>query len=87
VDADFRNQIGVMALVFVLAVVSALPSRRMSRGDHRTFLVLVTATLVVSVLPGVLAWGLTRNAATYMLGAALIVLAATLNRSARRGAD
>ncbi len=86
-DAGFWDQTGVMALVFVLALVVALPSRRMSRGDHWTLLVLVTVTLVVSVLPGMLAWGFTRNAATYVLGAVLIVVAATWNRRIQRRGD
>lgn len=80
-DSSFWPQIGLLALVFVLALVPTLASRRMERGDRTTLIVITAVTFVIAVLPGVFVWGINKDSATYILGGFLIVTVATLNTS------
>jgi hypothetical protein len=77
--SDGWTHVGVMALTFGLALTPALPGRRMESGDFWTFIVLVAVTSGVAVLPGMLTWGINQNSATYLLGALLIVVVATVS--------
>ena len=78
-SGDFLNQIGVMALTFGLALVPASRSRRMERSDQLTLVAIPIATFFIAVLPGILIWGFDKNSATYVLGALIVVVGATLN--------
>ena len=77
-SGDFWGQIAVMALTFGLALVPGLFSRRMERGDYLTLVAIPIITFPVAILPGILAWGFDKNSATYVLGALLVVVVATL---------
>jgi hypothetical protein len=78
-SGDFAVQIGVMALTFGLALVPAFFSRRMERSDHLTLVAIPIATFFVAVLPGIIVWGFDKNSATYVLGAIIVVVVASLN--------
>lgn len=79
-DPSFWPQIGLLALVFVLALVPALASRLMERGDMTTLIVITPVTFAIAVLPGILVWGINKDSASYILGGFLIVAVAILNR-------
>ena len=79
-DPSFWPQIGLLALVFVLALVPTLASRRMERGDMTTLIVITPVTFVIAVLPGVFVWGINKDSASYILGGFLIITVAILNR-------
>lgn len=79
-DPDFLPQVVALTLVFVCAITISLASRRMERGDMITLLVIVPVTFVVAVLPGMVTWGLTKDAVSYIVGSILVVLVAILNR-------
>lgn len=79
-DPSFWPQIGLLTLVFVLALVPALASRLMERGDMTTLIVITPVTFAIAVLPGILVWGINKDSASYILGGFLIVAMAILNR-------
>lgn len=79
-DPSFWPQIGLLTLVFVLALVPALASRLMERGDMTTLIVITPVTFAIAVLPGILVWGINKDSASYILGGFLIVAVAILNR-------
>ena len=79
-DPSFWPQIGLLTLVFVLALVPALASRLMERGDMTTLIVITPVTFAIAVLPGILVWGINKDSASYILGGLLIVAVAILNR-------
>ncbi len=79
-DPSFWPQIGLLTLVFVLALVPALASRLMERGDMTTLIVITPVTFAIAVLPGILVWGINKGSASYILGGLLIVAVAILNR-------
>lgn len=79
-DPSFWPQIGLLTLVFVLALVPALASRLMERGDMTTLIVITSVTFAIAVLPGILVWGINKDSASYILGGFLIVAVAILNR-------
>jgi hypothetical protein len=68
-----------MALTFGIALIPALASRRMERSDYVTLMVIPPAMFVVAVLPGIVVWGFTKDAATYVLGMLVILLIASVN--------
>ncbi len=78
-SSDFLDQIGVMALTFGVAILVGLASRRMERSDQLTLIVIPLAAFPVAILPGIITFGFDKNAATYVLGALLVVIVATLN--------
>ena len=77
--SDFWAQVGVMALTFGLALTPALASRRMERSDYLTLMVIPPAMFVIAVLPGIVVWGFTKDAATYVLGMVMVLVIATVN--------
>ena len=79
-DPSFWPQIGLLTLVFVLALVPALASRLMERDDMTTLIVITLVTFAIAVLPGILVWGINKDSASYILGGFLIVAVAILNR-------
>lgn len=79
-DPSFWPQIGLLTLVFVLALVPALASRLMERCDMTTLIVITPVTFAIAVLPGILVWGINKDSASYILGGFLIVAVAILNR-------
>lgn len=79
-DPSFWPQIGLLTLVLVLALVPALASRLMERGDMTTLIVITPVTFAIAVLPGMLVWGINKDSASYILGGFLIVAVAILNR-------
>lgn len=79
-DPSFWPQIGLLTLVLVLALVPALASRLMERGDMTTLIVITPVTFAIAVLPGILVWGINKDSASYILGGFLIVAVAILNR-------
>jgi hypothetical protein len=79
-DPSFWPQIGLLTLVFVLALVPALASRLMERGDMTTLIVITPVTFAIAVLPGILVWGINKDSASYIVGGFLIVAVAILNR-------
>lgn len=79
-DPSFWPQIGLLTLVFVLALVPALASRLMERDDMTTLIVITLVTFAIAVLPGILVWGINKDSASYILGGFLIVAMAILNR-------
>lgn len=78
-SSDFLDQIGVMALTFGVAILVGLASRQMQRSDWLTLVAIPIITFPVAILPGIIAFGFDKNAATYLLGAILVVVVATLN--------
>ena len=78
-DPGFWPQVGLLTLVFVLALIPTLASRHMERGDRTTLIVITPVTFVIAVLPGVLVWGINKDSASYILGGFLIVTVAILN--------
>ncbi len=84
-DPDFWPQVVGLTVVFVIVIIISLSSRRMERGDMITLLVIVPVTFAVAVLPGIVNWGLTKDAVSYMVGSALVVLVAILNRRYQPG--
>ena len=84
-DPAFWPQVGTLTAVFVFAIGIGLLSRRMERGDMITLLVIVPVTFAVAVLPGIITWGFTKDSASYLVGAVLILLAAVLNRRFQPG--
>ena len=84
-DSDFWPQVAALTLVFAFAIGIGLSSRQMERGDMITLLGIVPLTFALAVLPGVITWGFTRDAASYLVGAVLIVLAAVLCRRFQPG--
>ena len=73
------EQLGVMLLVFVLALIPGLFSRRMERSDYLTMVTIPIVAFPIAVLPGILAWGFNKNSATYVLGTIVIIVVATVN--------
>lgn len=84
-DPDLWPQVVALTVVFVIAITISLSSRRMERGDMITLLVIVPVTFAVAVLPGIVTWGLTKDAVSYMVGSVLVVLVAILNRRYQPG--
>ena len=78
-NGDFLGQVGVMALTFGLVLVLGLFSRRMERSDYLTLLAIPIVAFPIAILPGILTWGFDKNGATYVLGALVVVVVATLN--------
>lgn len=78
-DSSFWPQIGLLALVFALALVPTVASRHMERSDRTTLIVITAVTFLIAVLPGVFVWGVNKDSATYILGGTLIVTVAILN--------
>jgi len=78
-SSDFLDQIGVMALVFAVAVAVGLFSRRMERSDWLTLVAIPIVAFPLAIGPGIVMFGFDKNAATYVLGAAVVVVAASLN--------
>jgi prepilin signal peptidase PulO-like enzyme (type II secretory pathway) len=78
-SSDFLAQIGVMALTFGVAILVGLTSRRMERSDQLTLIAIPIAAFPLAILPGIIAFGFEKNAATYVLGALTVVTVATLN--------
>lgn len=78
-SSDFLDQIGVMALTFGVAILVGLASRRMERSDWLTLAAIPIVSFPVAIVPGIIAFGFDKNAATYVLGAVLVVVVATLN--------
>ena len=78
-SSDFLDQIGVMALTFGIAILVGLTSRRMERSEQLTLVAIPIATFPAAILPGIIAYGFDKNAATYILGALAVVTVATLN--------
>lgn len=78
-DPGFWPQIGLLTLVFVVALIPTLASRHMERGDRTTLIVITPVTFVIAVLPGLLVWGINKDSASYILGGFLIVTVAILN--------
>lgn len=78
-SSDFLDQIGVMALTFGIAIIVGLASRRMERSDKLTLVAIPLASFPVAIGPGIIAYGFDKNAATYVLGASLVVIVAILN--------
>lgn len=76
---SFSEQLGIMILVFGLALIPGLFSRRMERSDHLTLVAIPIAAFLTAVLPGILTWGFDKNSATYVLGALIVIVVATLN--------
>lgn len=77
--SEFLSQNGVMALVFAVAVIVGLASRRMERSDHLTLVAIPIAAFPLAILPGIITFGFEKNAATYVLGALTVITVATLN--------
>jgi len=77
--SDFLAQNGVMALTFAIAILVGLTSRRMERSDWLTLVAIPILAFPVAIVPGIVAFGFDRNTATYILGALVVVVAATLN--------
>jgi len=77
--SDFLDQIGVMALTFGVAIVVGLASRRMERSDWLTLVAIPLIAFPLAIVPGIIRFGFDKNAATYALGALLVVTVATLN--------
>lgn len=84
-DPNFWSQIGLLAVVFALALVPTLASRRMEHGDRTTLIVITAVTFVIAVLPGILVWGINKDSASYILGGFLIVTVAILNTRFQAG--
>jgi len=78
-SSDLLDQIGVMALVFAVAIAVGLTSRRMERSDHLTLVAIPLITFPLAIVPGIIAFGFDKNTATYVLGALTVVTAATVN--------
>lgn len=78
-SSDFLDQIGVMALTFGVAVVVGLFSRRMERSDWLTLTAIPIIAFPVAIGPGIIMFGFDKNAATYVLGATIVVVVAFLN--------
>jgi hypothetical protein len=78
-SSDFLDQIGVMALTFGVAIAVGLFSRRMERSDWLTLVAIPLIAFPVAIGPGIIMFGFDKNAATYVLGAGLVVIVATLN--------
>lgn len=77
--SDFLSQNAVMALTFGVAIIVGLASRRMERSDQLTLVAIPILSFPVAILPGIIAYGFDKNAGTYVLGASLVVIVATLN--------
>lgn len=75
----FWSQIGVMALTFCVALLPALGSRRMERSDYLTLVAIPPVMFVIAVMPAAITWGFTKDVATYVLGMAIVLIAATIN--------
>jgi hypothetical protein len=73
------EQLGVMLLVFVLALIPGLFSRRMERSDYVTVVTIPIVAFPFAVLPGILTWGFNKNSATYVMGVIVVIVVATLN--------
>lgn len=78
-ENGFWGQLGVMALVFGLALTPALASRRMERSDYFTLVAIPPSMFLVAVLPGLITFGFNKDSATYILGMVVVVAVATLN--------
>jgi len=68
-----------MFIVFVVAILPGLASRRMERSDMLTLVAVPLVMFPIAVLPGIITWGLTKDSATYLLGMAVVVVVAVLN--------
>jgi hypothetical protein len=73
------SQLSVMLLVFVVALLPGLASRRMERSDMLTLVAVPIVMFPLAVLPGIIIWGLNKDSATYLLGMAIVVIVAALN--------
>ena len=78
-SSDFLDQIGVMTLTFGVAIVVGLFSRRMERSDWLTLAAIPIIAFPAAIVPGIILFGFDKNAATYVLGATLVVVVASLN--------
>ena len=78
-SSDFLDQIGVMALTFGVAIAVGLFSRRMERSDWLTLVAIPIIAFPAAIVPGIILFGFDKNAATYVLGATLVVVVASLN--------
>ena len=59
----------------------------MERSDYLTLLAIPIVAFPIAILPGILTWGFDKNAATYVLGALVVVGVATLNYRFQPGAS
>src|SRR6266702_5090493 len=73
------SQLSVLLLVFVVALLLGLASRRMERSDMLTLVAVPIVMFPLAVLPGIIIWGLNKDSATYLLGMAIVVIVAVLN--------
>lgn len=73
------SQLVVMFIVFVVAILPGLASRRMERSDMLTLVAVPLVMFPIAVLPGIITWGLNKDSATYLLGMAVVVVVAILN--------
>src|SRR5258707_13849328 len=73
------SQLSVMLLVFVVALLPGLASRRMERSDMLTLVAVPIVMFPLAVLPGIIIWGLNKDSATCLLGMAIVVIVAVLN--------
>lgn len=77
--ADFLGQNATMALVFAVAVGVGLFSRRMERSDWLILVAIPPIAFVTAIVPGIIAFGFDKNSATYVLGALVVIVVATVN--------
>jgi hypothetical protein len=80
-DGDFWYHMGFMTVAFACYLLPSLASRRMDRSDYVTLLVVVIATFVLAILPGIALYGFDKNSGTYVLAGLIVIVVATLNRT------
>ena len=79
------NQLAVMLLVFVVATLPGLASRRMERSDLITLIAIPFAMFPVAVLPSIITLGFNKDTATYLLGICFVAVVATVNYRTQPG--
>jgi len=73
------SQLTTMLIVFIVALLPGLASRRMERSDMLTLVLVPIVMFPLAVLPGIIMWGLTKDSATYLMGMAIVVIVALVN--------